>query len=49
MSIRLNPSLVPDNFGDDRRLDVDVDLGQILAGVDVHGIEETLLYRGLER
>ena len=45
----LNPSLVPDNLGDDRRLDVDVDLGQVLSGVDVHGVEETVLYRRLER
>ena len=40
--------LVPDDLGDDGRLDVDVHLGQVLARVGVHGIEKAVLDRGLQ-
>ena len=40
--------LVPDDLGDDGCLDVDVHLGQVLARVDVHGVEEAVLDRGLQ-
>ena len=40
--------LVPDDLGDDGRLDVDVHLGQVLARVDVDGVEEAVLDRGLQ-
>ena len=42
-----NP-LVSDDLGDDGRLDVDVYLGQVLARVDVDGVEEAVLDRGLQ-
>ena len=40
--------LVPDDLGDDRRLDVDVHLGKVLPGVEVHGVEEAVLDRSLQ-
>ena len=40
--------LFPDDLGDDGRLDVDVHLCKVLARVDVDGVEEAVLDRGLQ-